>query len=319
MRALYDEDVFKQYYQTNYDFNTTSLDEDEIDEIKSLVKEKRVNYALAPIGEKIFSFIVEQNSNINFELVKLDTTNVDGMLYIPESGNEKAYIILNGNKPLVNQIFAAAHEYYHYIKDYESIKEKPYICCLSSLLNINEKKASRFAAELLLPDEALRTEIKLFKKKFNCSEKKKMKFEEYAFISIMLTIKYQLPLKAVIYRLYEENLIDNINKFVADYDVIKKVLMQVEILKDQVDYLYGTGNNSLEENSALYQQIEVAYNNGLASRTEILDDAEKLNLNSQVIETFFDVIDDEDDDEDDDEILRISKEIWGGKWFVYTS
>ena len=132
MRVLYDEDVFKQYYQTNYDFNTTSLDEDEIDEIKSLVKEKRVNYALAPIGEKIFSFIVEQNSNINFELVKLDTTNVDGMLYIPESGNEKAYIILNGNKPLVNQIFAAAHEYYHYIKDYESIKEKPYICCLSS-------------------------------------------------------------------------------------------------------------------------------------------------------------------------------------------
>ena len=319
MRALYDEDVFKQHYQTNYDFNTTSLDEDEIDEIKSLVKEKRVNYALAPIGEKIFSFIVEQNSNINFELVKLDTTNVDGMLYIPESGNEKAYIILNGNKPLVNQIFAAAHEYYHYIKDYESIKEKPYICCLSSLLNINEKKASRFAAELLLPDEALRTEIKLFKKKFNCSEKKKMKLEEYAFISIMLTIKYQLPLKAVIYRLYEENLIDNINKFVADYDVIKKVLMQVEILKDQVDYLYGTGNNSLEENSTLYQQIEVAYNNGLVSRTEILDDAEKLNLNSQVIETFFDVIDDEDDDEDDDEILRISKEMWGGEWFVYTS
>jgi hypothetical protein len=86
--------------------------------------------------------------------------------------------------------------------------------------------------------------------------------------------------------------------------------MQVEILKDQVDYLYGTGNNSLEENSTLYQQIEVAYNNGLASRTEILDDAEKLNLNSQVIETFFDVIDDEDDDEDDDEILRISKEMW---------
>lgn len=79
---------------------------------------------MAPIGEKIFSFIVEQNSNINFELVKLDTTNVDGMLYIPESGNEKAYIILNGNKPLVNQIFAAAHEYYHYIKDYESIKKK---------------------------------------------------------------------------------------------------------------------------------------------------------------------------------------------------
>lgn len=313
MRALYDESVFKQYYQTNYDFNTTSLEEEEIDEIKSLVKEKRVNYALAPIGEKIFNFIIEQNANINFELVKLNTTNVDGMLYIPESGNDKAYIILNGNKPFINQIFAAAHEYYHYIKDYELIKEKPYVCCLSSLLNINEKKASRFAAELLLPDEALRTEIKYLKKKFNWSDKKKLSFEEYAFISILLTIKYQIPLKAVIYRLYEEKFIENINKFVADYDVIKKVLMQVEILKDQVEYLYSAVNSSLEDNSILYQQIEVAYKSGFASRIEILNDAEKLKLNVDVIKAFFDVIEDEDEDDKDDDIIRISKEIWGGE------
>lgn len=313
MKALNDENVFKQYYQVNYDFNTTSLTKEEIDEIKSLAKEKRVNYALAPIGEKIFNFIIEQNANINFELVKFDTTNVDGMLYIPESGNDKAYIILNGNKPFINQIFAAAHEYYHYIKDYEQIKKNPYVCCLSSLLNVNEKKASRFAAELLLPDEALRSEIKLFKKKFNCSEKKKLSFNEYAIISILLTIKYQIPLKAVIYRLCEEKFIENITKFVADYDVIKKVLMQIEILKDKVEYLYGTENSSLKDITTLYQQIEIAYKRGLASRTEILTDAEKLRLNLNLIKAFFDVIDDDEDEDKDDDIIRISKELWGGE------
>lgn len=312
MRALDDEEVFKQYYQTSYDFNTSSLEENEIDEIKLLAKEKRVNYALAPIGEKIFNFIIEQNSNLNFELVKLDTDNVDGMLYIPKNGDDKAYIILNGNKPLINQIFAAAHEYYHYIKDYEVIKEKPYVCCLSSLLDLNEKKASRFAAELLLPEEALRTEIKFFRKRLNWPEKKFFGFEQYALISILLTIKYQMPLKAVIYRLYEEKFIDNIDKFVADYDVIKRVLLQVEILKEQVEYLYGTENASLEGNSSLYQQIEVVYKNGLESRTEILKDAEKLNLNGEVVKSFFDTID-ESEDEDDDEIMSIIKEKWGGE------
>lgn len=313
MRALDDETVFKQYYQSCYDFNTSSLEEKDIDEIKLLVKEKRVNYALAPIGEKIFDFIIEQNANLSFELVNFETDNIDGMLYIPKSGEDKAYIIINGNKPFINQIFAAAHEYYHYIRDYETIKKKPYICRLSSLLDLNEKKASRFAAELLLPEEALRAELKFFKKRFNWPDKKDFDFEEYAIISMLVTIKYQMPLKAVIYRLHEENYIDNIEKFTQDYDVIKRVLMQIEILKEQVEYLYSTENGALESGAALYQKIEMAYRNGLASRAEILMDIEKLKLNRDIIISFFDEIDEADEDESEDEIASIIKEKWGGE------
>lgn len=82
--------------------------------------------------------------------VAFDSEKIDGMLYVPTTGKERAYIILNSKKPLINQIFTAAHEYYHYIKDYQKFKEMPYICDFSMLQDVNEMKACRFAAELLL-------------------------------------------------------------------------------------------------------------------------------------------------------------------------
>ena len=305
MISFEDENLLKKYYQANFDFNTSSLSDKETDEIKILAKEKRVNYALAPLGEKIFDFISEQSPDLHFELVDFESSNIDGMLYIPRSGNEKAYIILNGSKPFINQIFAASHEYYHYIRDYELIKEKPYVCCLSSLENINEKRASRFAAEILLPDEALKNEIKNFQKRTGCSDKKENSFEKYALISMFLTIKYQLPLKAVIYRLHEEKYISNVNRFIENYDVIKSVLMQIEIFKNQIDLLYSTNNASIDNNGLIYQQIEKTYKNGLASREEIIKDAANLNLNEDVIRLFFDDIDKSDDENDDSEVAAI--------------
>lgn len=312
MVSLDDENVFEQYYQANYDFNTSSLIEQEIDEIKTLAKEKRVNYALAPIGKKIFDFIVEQYPNLHFELVEFDSDKIDGMLYIPKSGDDKAYIILNENKPFINQIFAAAHEYYHYIRDYEAIRKKPYICCLSSLKNINEKKASRFAAEILLPEEALKNELRFLKKKYNWSDKKELGFEEYACISMLLTIKYQLPLKAVIYRLHEEGYIENIDRFIKNYDVIKCVLMQIEIFKEDVELLYNNTNSEVDNGGIIYKQIEMAYRNGLASREDIIKDADTLHLNMDIINSFFDRINESDEEDDDSEILSIIHKKWGG-------
>ena len=55
MSSIDNQKIFEQYYQAEYDFNTTSLKEEDIDGIKELVKEKRVNYALVPIGEKILN------------------------------------------------------------------------------------------------------------------------------------------------------------------------------------------------------------------------------------------------------------------------
>lgn len=310
MVSVDNQELFKKYYQTEYDFNTASLTEEEIDNIKELVKEKRVNYALAPIGEKIFDWIMEQNANVRFELVNFDSEKIDGLLYIPQSGLDKAYIVLNSKKPLINQIFTAAHEYYHYITDYAKIKKEPYICNFSALENINEKKASRFAAEFLLPEDALRNEIKLFKKRVPGPRKQKMEFEDYAVISMYLTIKYQMPLKAVIYRLYEENYIENIDKYIQNYSFIKSILQEIKVFEKQVKHLYGCKNNHFAANSLIYRQMKLVYDAGYASREEIIEDARLLDLDLQLIYDFFEEIADTDEDEDDTELINYVKQIW---------
>lgn len=127
MSSIDHNELFEQYYQNEYDFNTASLSLDEIAEIKKLAREKRVDYNLAPMGTGVFNWILKENSNIRFERVAFDSEKIDGMLYVPTTGKERAYIILNSKKPLINQIFTAAHEYYHYIKDYQKFKEMPYI------------------------------------------------------------------------------------------------------------------------------------------------------------------------------------------------
>ena len=154
MSSIDQRELFEQYYQNKYDFNTASLSADEIAEIKQLAREKRVDYNLAPLGTGVFGRILQEGRDIRFEKVAFESEKIDGMLYIPTTGKERAYIILNSNKPLINQIFTAAHEYYHYIMDYQKFKEMPYICDFSLLKDVNEKKACRFEAELLLPEEA---------------------------------------------------------------------------------------------------------------------------------------------------------------------
>lgn len=313
MASVDNQELFEKYYQVEYDFNTTSLTEEEIDDIKELVKEKRVNYALAPIGEKIFDWIMEQCANIRFELVDFDSERIDGLLYIPQSGSDKAYVVLNSSKPLINQIFAATHEYYHYIADYARVKKEPFICSLSALDSINEKKASRFAAEFLLPEEALRNEIKLFRKRLGGLGERKWLFEDYAALSIYLTVKYQLPLKAVIYRLYEEHYMNDIKEYIQNYSFIKGILQEVKVLEEQVKHLYSCGNSHFDSNSFIYRQMRLAYNAGFASREEILEDARLLDLDSSFIHEFFDEISDEDENEDDTELINYIGEIWRKK------
>ena len=283
MLSIDHNELFEQYYQNAYDFNTASLSLDEIADIKRLVREKRVDYALAPMGTGVFNWILKQNSSIRFELVSFDSVKIDGMLYIPTTGKERAYIILNANKPLINQIFTAAHEYYHYVKDYQKFKETPYICDFSMLKDVNEMKACRFAAEILLPEEALSHEVQDFCRAMNITNMKMMDFNRFATLIIFLTVRYQLPLKAVIYRLAEEQYIDSVNKYIENYEFIKKVLQEIKIFGKRVKELYSNENNYVIPYSSTYQDMERAFSTGNASRENILEDAKKLDLDMNLI------------------------------------
>lgn len=309
MTSIDHDELFEQYYQKKYDFNTSSLTDIEVAEIKKLAREKRVDYALAPLGTGIFDWICDQNNELRIEPVAFESDSIDGMLYIPTTGQERAYIILNSNKPLANQIFAAAHEFYHYVKDYQIIKDKPYICDFSMLKDINEKKACRFAAELLLPEEALMHEIQDYCRGMEIPNISSMDFYQFSTIIIYLTVKFQLPLKAVIYRLAEEHYIDDVDRYIESYDFIKGVLRQIKILGKRVEELYDHENKYITQRSSVYQDMAKAYHDGNASREEILRDAETLGLDMVLIEDVVsdDVIEDESDDIDDAELLKIIK------------
>ena len=303
MTSIDNNEIFEQYYQTEYDFNTASLTLNEIAEIKRLAREKRVDYASAPMGTGVFNLIQRQSQEIRFELVSFESEKIDGMLYIPTSGQERAYIILNSNKPLVNQVFTAAHEFYHYIKDYQVFKERPYICDFSILNDVNEKKACRFAAELLFPEEALKREINDYCRRLNIKEVKTLDFAQIASFIIIMTVKYQMPLKAVIYRLAEEKYIGNVKEYIENYDFIKKVLQEIKIFDKQVSELYSTDNNFIIPYSMTYQDMEKAFSTGNASKEEILRDAEILSLDMNIVNDFVSREDEVSDDEMDDEEL----------------
>ena len=305
MSSIDHKEIFEQYYQSEYDFNTESLSPAEIAELKRLVREKRVDYNLAPLGVGVFDWILKQNSNIRFERVSFDSEKIDGLLYIPTTGKERAYIILNSNKPLINQIFTAAHEYYHYIMDYQKFRQVPYICDFSALKDVNEMKASRFAAELLLPEEAISREIQDYLCLKNMS-REKLDFGDYAAMIIVLTVKYQIPLKAVIYRFYEEQHIRNIDEFIENYEFIKKVLKEIKIFGKKVEVLYNTENDYVLPYSSTYEDMEKAFATGNASKENVLEDAAKLGLDMNVISDF--LTEDEgidDDGDDDDELFSI--------------
>ncbi len=309
------EKRFDQYYQSEYDFNTTSLPRETVDEIKKLAREIRVDYGLAPMGTGIFGWILNQNNSIRFEMVSFDSEKIDGMLYIPRMGHERAYIVLNANKPLVNQIFTTAHEYYHYIKDYQSFRQTPYICDRSQLKDTNEKCACRFAAELLLPDEALKKEIDIYLRRSGAEDIKEVSFSDCAGFIMLLTIIYELPLKAVIYRLVEEGYIDNENQYIKEYDFIKRVLRKTKVLQDCVRELYGKENIYVTQFNSIYDNMEKAYLTGNASEEEILRDAKRLELDQGMVDDIFrydehDELGDQDEIANDEELFQIINEKW---------
>ena len=304
------QELFERYYQKEYDFNTTNLTDADVYEIKKLAKEKRVDYALAPIGDKVFEIITSNEPGLRFEFIDFESEKIDGMLYIPKNGEDKAYIILNSKKPLINQIFTTMHEYYHYIHDYAEIKDNPYICNFSSLENVNEKRASRFAAEFVLPEEALRAEVKYYSQRVKGKNGVKLDYPDYAAISILLTLKYQLPLKAVIYRLYEEKYINDVDIYIENYSFIKDVISEIEIASKRVEVLYSCDNPFFEGDSILYMQMKSAYITGLASREEILRDTDILGLDRRIVEQFFDDFATDDGDDDDDDLIAIIQDKW---------
>lgn len=77
----------------------------------------------------------------------------------PSYGTASGFVILvDENEPVVRQRFSAAHELGHYILHRDSIGERVednYMLRAAGMTSLQETEANRFAADLLMPREAV--------------------------------------------------------------------------------------------------------------------------------------------------------------------
>lgn len=304
--------LIEDYSQIRYDFNPRALTRREINEIKTLAREKRVEYGIAPIGKNIFDFIMSKEKNIYFEKQAFDNKELDGMIFVPSKSRDIAFIILNSNQPLLNQIFATAHEYYHFLTDIELISKNPHICSLSHLGEKAEQKASRFAAEFLLPDDALRKEINNWLSVINKHEVEDVEIKDITILCYILTIKFCLPLKAVLYRLFEEGYIESkmFDLLISNYDFIKDTFIKAKNLyKREIEQLLDNENPYIHE--VMYEMVPKAFQKGFVSIDTLQRDAQILNLDI-VRFGIYEIQDDteeENEDDDDDELMILKDKL----------
>jgi Zn-dependent peptidase ImmA (M78 family) len=134
------------------------LNEVQIEEIRKLARDKRGYLSIAgevPIANDIFT-ILEQLDIILLEY----PINSEGdnpafsaaIMYSEENNKELAFIGLNTAAYFDKQVFAIAHELYHYFT-----KTGSHLSRLDDVENnLVEAKANRFAAEFLFPEVALK-------------------------------------------------------------------------------------------------------------------------------------------------------------------
>ncbi len=182
--------------------NNVILSDLEIEEVKSLSKKTRKLFGIhddVPIANDMKMLLEKQNIILCEYPFQSDTeSHTDATITRIELGDESlVFIGLNTALYYDEQIFALAHELYHYQthtgKAYSDMEIED---------SITEKKADRYAAELLLPGEALKSiVINEFKNEKINIEKGKLRILRFI---ARIQSEWWLPYRSILVRLKEE-------------------------------------------------------------------------------------------------------------------
>lgn len=178
------------------------LNEVQLEDIRKLAEEKRRNLGFVgetPIANDIFTIL----DNIGILLLEYPIKS-DGekpafsaaLMYFTENDKELAFIGLNTSDYFDKQVFAIAHELYHFYTKAGSHLSRP----SEEENNLVETAANRFAAEFLLPESTLKS-IVLSEFKVSSLEKKQTK-TLLRFIA-RLQCTWWLPYRSIVKRLKE--------------------------------------------------------------------------------------------------------------------
>ena len=266
----------------------------DLSSLRQVVSEKRAQRGNAPIGTDVFQLIREQAPNIHFVLEDF-SDDVDAMLIVPYPESAFSVIILNQKRPLANQIFAAAHEYYHYLVDLPQVRVAPSYCNLAKQDSKREKLASRFAAEFLLPSQALCSEINTYEREQRLSVRSASP-GDVGLLAFIISLRYGLPFKAALLRLVEEGYAKP--ELVQDDNLYGNLRKIQQLMLDKVSARYKhirmPGNPYVTDLLPVY--LNIAFEKGLAGYDEILRDSRTAGLSD-------DILPQEENYEDDDDFI----------------
>lgn len=144
--------------------------------------------------------IIEELKGVDLLLFPIEDDEICGFIC---NYKDEMFIYINSYLPLEKQIFAAAHELYHFINDghRELLKSKTIDENDEEILDdLEESKANLFAALLLVPKESLKKELELLKVK-TAKDLNQLKV-------IKLMDAFAVPYKTIILRLYEIEILD---------------------------------------------------------------------------------------------------------------
>jgi len=186
---------------------TIRLSEVEIDEIRKLAEKERQGLgflAKTPIANDLVAILDELNI-ILLELPIESKGNKQSfsaaLMYSEEGGKALVFIGLNTADYFDQQLFAIAHELYHFYT-----KTPSHLSRLEVEDNKVEYKANRFAAEFLMPGVTLKS---IVIEEFKTVNLEKVNHNTLIRFIARLQCTWWLPYKSIVKRLKEINAISN--------------------------------------------------------------------------------------------------------------
>lgn len=240
----------------------TELTTEQVNQVKALVSEVRKElgvYADVPVADDLQSFLEKKNIIVCEQKF---SKNIDAAITIFESNGERmVFIGLNSSLHYDEQLFALAHELYHYQTETgAAYKDKED--------DITERKADRFAAELLLPSEVLKECV-------NGIDLNEESIARVWRIVARLQSKWWLPYHAIVNRLNEEGYLSE-SRYAELYksEYRNQESEYGRILNNLNKEIFNLLNSITETNSISNNVIEITIQNfedGLISEEEFID------------------------------------------------
>lgn len=162
---------------------------------KRLLKELKINKVPIDIAE-----ILTKLGFLIFVVDSLDD-NISGLIGVDlkfrEKFNSDKIILLNANDSYRHQRFTLAHEFSHYIFDFDENANTSYFDAYDTNRGNapGEAESSRFAAEFLIPEN-------LFKNKYNSYDSSVTRYEKIKELSDL----FEVPATSIEFRIKELNL-----------------------------------------------------------------------------------------------------------------